>query len=667
MTNFHSSGLRQKVDQLMDILWAGGVNNPMDSIEQISYLLFLRLLTERDTQLAQLDKKYKRIFSGEWAKYSWENFVTLTGDALFDAIRSAVERLHELPRMSSTGRLLFSRATLKIYDRPALRAVIQGIHEMDLAAHNGDDLKGDMYEYLLSKISMSGTNGQFRTPRHIIAMIVALVDPQPGMRICDPACGTAGFLIAAYNHILQNHTSKAALAKGHATGDLLKPAQWRFLENQAFIGYDNDANMVKIGILNLYLHRLEKANIELHNPLTTGKGGSYPGLLFDVILANPPFAGKIQNEGILSDLNHKLNTRATELLFLKWFIDHLAPNGRAGIVVPEGVVMGTDNASTRLRRMVIEENQLEAVVSLPHSCFKPYASVATFVLVIRKGGRTDRVWMYQLSADGFSQDGVRRPVEENDIPDLLQQWHQRSHTGYKPLYGKHGTVAVDRIARQELELAPRVYLLRRNVAHDYPLVHIDSLCTLEKGATPAAKAEPGEYPLVTTAEELKSSTSYQFEGEAVCVPLVSSTGHGHASIKRVTYIKGRFAAATIIAVLRVKDESRLSARYLYYFMESHKDELLVPLMKGAANVSPSLHKIGLVRIPVPPLKDQLRLASELTALESELTETQARLDGLRANRADALLRFKNVFSSKDVLDDGNPRAGSSAIRQPLMP
>src|SRR6202048_2451846 len=426
-TNFFSSGLRQKVDQLMDILYAGGVNNPMDSIEQISYLLFLRLLTERDEQLTQLDKKRKKIFSSEWAKFAWGNFVTLTGDTLFDAVRSAIEKLHELPAMSSTGRLLFNRATLKIYDRPALRAVIQGIHEMDLAAHNGDDLKGDMYEYLLSKIAMSGTNGQFRTPRHIIAMIVALVNPQPGMRICDPACGTAGFLIAAYNHILQNHTSKAALAKGHATGDLLKPAQWKFVEDQAFTGYDNDANMVKIGILNLYLHRLEKANIELHNPLTTGKGGSYPGLLFDVILANPPFAGKIQKESILSDIN--LDTRDTELLFLKWFIDHLNPGGRGGVIVPNGVLFGSNKADRKVRELLLTGCDLQGVLNLPSGVFKPYSGVGTSALVFQKGAAkfpgTKSVWFYDLTADGFSLDDKRTPIEANDIPDVIAKWSKR--------------------------------------------------------------------------------------------------------------------------------------------------------------------------------------------------------------------------------------------------
>jgi type I restriction enzyme M protein len=328
-SNFFSSGLRQKVDQLMDILWAGGVNNPMDSIEQLSYLLFLRLLTEKDELLASLDKKYIRIFSGKWARYAWGNFVTLTGDSLFDAVRDAIEILHELPGLSDTGKLLFNRATLKVYDRPTLRAVVQGIQSLDLSEHDGHDVKGDMYEYLHSKLSASGTNGQFRTPRHIINLIVELVDPKAGQRICDPACGTAGFLISAFTHILRANTKGSDLKRGILDGANLKPAQWRFLEEHAFTGYDNDANMVKIGILNLYLHQLEKAQIELRNPLTTGFGGAYPGKMFDIILANPPFAGRIQDESILSDLNYKLNTRATELLFLKWFIDHLSPNEAA--------------------------------------------------------------------------------------------------------------------------------------------------------------------------------------------------------------------------------------------------------------------------------------------------------------------------------------------------
>ncbi len=463
-TNFFSSGLRQKVDQLMNILYAGGVNNPMDSIEQISYLLFLRLLTEKDEVLATVDKRYVRIFSGKWARFSWGNFVTLTGDNLFNAVRDAIESLHELPGLTETGKLLFSRATLKIYDRPTLRAVIQGIHGLDLAAHNGQDFKGDMYEHLLSKLSASGTNGQFRTPRHIIDLITTLVNPQPGQRICDPACGTAGFLISAFTHILRQHTKPADLKRGLVDGALLKPAQWRFLEEQAFIGFDNDANMVKIAILNLYLHQLEKARVSIKNALTEGFGGSYPGQRFDVILANPPFAGKVQDESILSDLNYKLNTRATELLFLKWFIDHLAVGGYAGVIVPSGVLSGSNKAAKGLRELLLTECDLQAVIGMPSGVFKPYSGVETAALIFHKGKPTQSVWFYDLTADGFSLDDKRTPIEANDISDVLAKWPNREEgpNSYQ--------VSIEKIQKNNWSLAGGRYKLiaAQTTNHDSP-------------------------------------------------------------------------------------------------------------------------------------------------------------------------------------------------------
>jgi type I restriction enzyme M protein len=474
-TNFFSSGLRQKVDQLMDILYSGGVNNPMDSIEQISYLLFLRLLTEKDEMLATLDKKYTRIFSGKWARFAWGNFVTLAGDNLFNAVRDAIESFHELPGLTDTGQLLFSRATLKIYDRPTLRAVIQGIHSLDLAAHDGHDFKGDMYEYLLSKLSASGTNGQFRTPRHIIDLITTLVNPQPGQRVCDPACGTAGFLISAFTHILRQNTKPADLKRGLVDGALLKPAQWKFLEEQAFTGFDNDANMVKIAILNLYLHQLEKARISMLNPLTTGFGGAYPGQRFDVILANPPFAGRVQDESILADLNYKLNTRATELLFLKWFIDHLAPGGRAGVIVPNGVLFGSNNAATSLRETLLTECELQALISFPSGVFKPYSGVGTAVLIFQKGSPTKSVWFYDLTADGFSLDDKRTPIEANDIPDALAKWPCREEgpNSYR--------VLIEKIRENDWNLAAGRYkpVTTEVAKHDAPADILREVLTVE--------------------------------------------------------------------------------------------------------------------------------------------------------------------------------------------
>lgn len=487
-TNFFSSGLRQKVDQLMNILYAGGVNNPMDSIEQISYLLFLRLLTEKDEVLGTLDKKYQRIFSGTWARFAWGNFVTLTGDNLFNAVRDAIESLHELPGLTETGKLLFSRATLKIYDRPTLRAVIQAIHSLDLAAHDGRDFKGDMYEYLLSKLSASGTNGQFRTPRHIIDLIVALVDPKPGQHICDPACGTAGFLISAFNYILWQHTKPADLKRGLADGGLLKSGQWKFLEQQAFTGFDNDANMVKIGILNLYLHQLEKARVSMMNPLTTGFGGAYPGQRFEVILANPPFAGRVQDESILSDLNYKLNTRSTELLFLKWFVDHLAPGGRAGVIVPNGVLFGSNNAATSLRELLMTECDLQAVISLPSGVFKPYSGVGTATLIFQKGTSTKSVWFYDLTADGFSLDDKRTPIDANDIPDVLVKWDAREEgpNSYR--------VPIEKIRENNWGLASGRYkpVTATTMDHDAPTEILSEILKLESEIISRAKALLGQ-------------------------------------------------------------------------------------------------------------------------------------------------------------------------------
>lgn len=465
----------------MNVLWAGGVNNPMDSIEQLSYLIFLRLLSERDEQAAVIEKDYVRIFSGQWARYAWGNFVTLTGNELFDTLRGAIEKLHELPGLSPTGKMLFRNATLKIYDRPTLRAVVQVIAEMDLVPHEGHDLKGDMYEYLLSKLSQSGTNGQFRTPRHIIDLIVALVAPQPGMRICDPACGTAGFLISAYSYILRQHTKPADLATGNIDGSLLKPKQWDFLEQFAFTGFDNDANMVKIAILNLYLHQLERARIEHRNPLTTTESGQYPGQKYDVILANPPFAGRVQKESILADID--LNTRDTELLFLKWFLDHLTEGGRAGVIVPNGVLFGSGRADRKVRELLMTTCELEAVIALPSGVFKPYSGVGTAIFIFQKGKPTESVWFYELTADGYSLDDKRTPSESNDIPDLLARWPEREQ-------GPNSfQVPIKDIRENGWQLMPGRYKAERlkETKHDSPVDIISDVVLIETELLDLAK------------------------------------------------------------------------------------------------------------------------------------------------------------------------------------
>lgn len=425
--NFTNSDLRQKVDRLMDELWAGGVNNPMTAIEQISYLMFLKSLTERDEQQERLQKiaggKYKPVFVNSWAKYGWRTAARLSGDPLYTTLSEAFEKLHELPNLSPTGKALFRQAHLKIFNRPTLKSIVSIIDGMD---YNNTqvydaDVKGDLYEYLLSKIAISGTNGQFRTPRHIIKLMVNLLNPKAGQYILDPACGTAGFLIQAYLHIMEANTSEEIKKEGHITGDRLKPSQHEFLKTYAITGYDNDIDMIKIAIMNLYLHGLENANVTHFDPitLTNPKDRKY-----EIILANPPFAGSVNKEAILGDF--ELKTAKTELLFGEYFYRHLAPGGKAAVIVPEGVLFGSTGAHRKLREWLLDDCRIQGIVSMPSGVFKPYAGVKTSIIIFEKGGKTEKVWFYEITGDGYSLDDKRtQQPERNDIPDLIKKWEKK--------------------------------------------------------------------------------------------------------------------------------------------------------------------------------------------------------------------------------------------------
>ncbi len=475
--NFVNSDLKQKADQLMDELWSGGVNIPTTSIEQISYLMFLKSLTEMDEKHAELAKrtasKYKMLFSNSWAKYSWRTVSRLSGDELYNTLVEAFEKFQELPNLSEMGKILFRQAHLKIYSRPTLKSVVSIIDGMDYndPQKYDTDVKGDLYEYLLSKINTSGTNGQFRTPRHIIDFMARLLDPKPGDYILDPACGTAGFLIQAYKYILENNTSKEELKLGHKTGDKLKPSQHNFLKEQALNGYDNDGEMIKFAIMNLYLHGLESANVRHFDPLCwqNDKDRKY-----DIVLANPPFSGSIKKEAILEDIN--LNATATELLFVKYMADHLAPEGKAAIVVPEGLLFGSTGAHLKLRKMLVEDFNILGVISMAAGLFKPYSGVKTSIIIFSKSKPQKKIWFYELQNDGFSIDEKRNAVDTNDIPDLLEKWED------KPESDKSWWVDIKDIKENECNLTAGRYKkhIAGTVNHENPKKIIQKAIELEK-------------------------------------------------------------------------------------------------------------------------------------------------------------------------------------------
>lgn len=476
--HFTNSDLKQKVDQIMNELFSGGVNNPMTAIEQISYLMFLKSLTEVDEQQAQLaklsGKKYESVFDGHLSKYSWRVVSRLAGDELYNILAEIFEKLHELPSLSPTGKTLFKQAHLKIYNRPTLRSVVSIVDTMDYnnTEKYDTDVKGDMYEYLLNKIASAGTNGQFRTPRHIIKMMVEITKPKPSDLILDPACGTAGFLIESYKYILKTNTSEEEKERGQFTGDKLSPAQHEFLRTKSFHGFDNDAEMIKVSIMNLYLHNLAQSNVINFDALTLPEEKKRK---YDLILANPPFSGNVNKDSIQEDID--LSTTKTELLFLKYMYDHLSEGGRSAVIVPEGVLFGSTGAHRKMRELLMDTCQIDAVVSLPSGVFKPYAGVKTAIIFYTKGGKTDKVWFYEVTGDGFTLDDKRQVDPENDnLKDLVSAFEKRAE-GPDSWFASR-----EKIVESEYNLTSSHYKvsINKRVDHQDPKEIISDVIKLEK-------------------------------------------------------------------------------------------------------------------------------------------------------------------------------------------
>ncbi len=425
------SNLKSKVDSLWNKLWSGGLANPLDAIEQLSFLLFLKRLEEAEEdreRVAKLRKlKYEPIFKDKELRWSyWSN---LDAASALKAVKEKVfPFIKELGGVGGSFAEQMENAEFKINKPNLLIEACRLIDEMQISSQN-QDVQGDLYEYLLSKLNIAGTNGQFRTPRHIIRMMVQMIDPRPGEKMCDPAAGTCGFPVNFYQYILEKNTDPKLLTYDEdgfphkLVGDKLTKEQNEFLQNEAVTAYDNDAGMtmLRIGSMNLILHGIAQPNFKHTDALSKAYNEERK---YDIILANPPFKGAID----ASDVNPTLPTKCkkTELLFLHLFLRLLENGGRAAVIVPDGVLFGSNQAHLEIRKKLIEENRLDGVVSMPAGVFRPYAGVSTAVLFFTKGASTEKVWFYDMEHDGFSLDDKRQKVEETDIPDLLECWRNRS-------------------------------------------------------------------------------------------------------------------------------------------------------------------------------------------------------------------------------------------------
>lgn len=416
--------MKSKVDRLWTTFWSNGISNPLSVIEQISYLLFIKRLDDlelaKERKAQRLKKQVKEpTFSPEQQRCRWSFFKNVTNpEEMLTIVRD--EAFPFIKNLGSTvGDNAYSRHMKDAVFLISTPALLQNVvNQIDAIPMEDRDTKGDLYEYMLSKLTTAGTNGQFRTPRHIIKMMVELMAPGAREIICDPACGTGGFLVAAAEYLRDLKDSDGNLI-------LNAPGNREHFNSKMFHGFDFDGTMLRIGSMNLMLHGIEDPKIEARDSLSENHGGISEA--FTLILANPPFKGSLDKATIAKDLTKVISTTKTELLFLALLLRLLKIGGRAAVIVPDGVLFGSSKAHKSIRKMLVEEHKLDGVISMPSGVFKPYAGVSTAVLMFTKtgAGGTDNVWFYDMQADGLSLDDKRQPVEENDIPDLLKQWRER--------------------------------------------------------------------------------------------------------------------------------------------------------------------------------------------------------------------------------------------------
>lgn len=474
-----TGAIKGKVDRIWTDLWNGGIADPLKGIEQLTYLMFIHDLDEQECETERLERlgptHRQRIFPHSSAGQSmrWSRFkdrdpremFAIVRDRVFPAIKAM--RGGTLPDPDAPDfaearpggdepETAFARymedAIFLIPTPQMLQKLVAGLDELYEHDLRDQDVRGDLYEYMLSKLATSGRNGQFRTPKHIRELMVALVAPTPDDTLCDPACGTAGFLISAAEWVRAHYA------------ETMTEAQWRHFEGPLFTGFDMDRTMLRISAMNLMLHGIRHPEIAYQDSVS--KQCSLKNA-FTVCLANPPFKGNVDEASISPDLRAVADTKKTELLFIALFLRLLKLGGRCACIVPDGVLFGSSKAHRALRQTLVEDHALRAVISMPSGVFKPYAGVSTAILVFTKtaSGGTDNVWFYDMRADGFSLDDKRNPIDANDIPDILARFANLPAEAARPRTAQSFLVP-------KAELAANAYDLSINKYKEIPYVPV---------------------------------------------------------------------------------------------------------------------------------------------------------------------------------------------------
>jgi len=473
--------LKSQVDKIWESFWTGGISNPLTVIEQFTFLLFLRRIDE--SQL--LEEKKANMIGGSVTnplykdgqkKFRWHNFKDKDPEVIYNLFTmpqvdadnlTVFEHMKQLGNDAGVFAQYMKGATFMIQTPKLLDQVIQMIDKIKM---DDRDTKGDLYEYLLSKIATAGRNGQFRTPRHIIKMMVEMMQPKKDDTICDPSCGSAGFLVAAGEYVHEKHE------------DWFHEKEFRdHYNSEMFTGIEFDSTMLRIGAMNLQLHGIDSPQLIGRDALSEENKAFRDQ--FDLILANPPFKGAVDHDGVESSLLKTVKTKKTELLFLSLMLRMMKIGGRCAVIVPDGVMFGSSKAHKQLRETIVEGHKLDAVISMPSGVFKPYAGVKTAILIFTKtnSGGTDNVWFYDMQADGFSLDDKRSEIKESDIPDIIARYSQLDTEQNRSRTDKSFLVPFDEIKNNDWDLSINRYkeVIYEEVEYDSPSKIIEDIEQLD--------------------------------------------------------------------------------------------------------------------------------------------------------------------------------------------
>lgn len=594
-----TSETKRRLDACRDLL-VGKLPLPTDQVELITLALIYKFMDDLDEESVAMGGK-RSFFTGPLAKYRWRALLpqTVSGDqrvALFSEGVEAIGNAKTGAHLPELFRDIFRNAFLKFRDG---RILTLFLNEVNGFAYSHSEELGNAFEYLLQCMGTQGENGQFRTPRHIIDWIVACLDPQPTDKILDPACGTGGFLVSAYRHILQKHTSPGSKLPGDQLGHEQRKALYA-----NFTGYDITDLMVKLSKVNLFLHQFPSPAIHIYDSLSNDARWSEKA---DLILANPPFM--TPKGGVTPHTKFRVPAKKAEVLFTDYIAEHLTPDGRAGIIVPNGIVATTQNAYVSLRRFLVEDS-LVAVVSLPAGVFKPYSGVKTSILLLDKklARHTDKILFLKIAADGFDLGDQRREIEANDLPEaerVVKAWFA-GELNDAPI----SAVTWQTVERKQVLELSGVPLNAERYAGDeddydghHDIAKLGELCKIRTGKKDVNSGNPnGQYPFFTCAKEHTYSDEYSFDAEAILIA-------GNGDVGAVQYYSGKFEAYQRTYVLT--DWVGVEGRYLYFLLSGRLKETVAKQKLG--NTMPYI-KLGMLadfEIPLPPLEEQRRIVAEI--------------------------------------------------------